>query len=139
MGVEYSRRSVGQAGGVAEPVTAVTLSSAAATLSLGVNAVTYGTSGLASDMLLPDIGAVGQRVVVALNNGTTSLEANINTGSTGSVFWGSTFNTATIASTAGSLVPHIEFVAVSTSQWAVASISSTADWTLAASTGSTGQ
>ncbi len=139
MGIEYAKRPVGQSGSVALPVNAVTLSSAVQTLAVGVNAVTYGTSGLASDMLLPAIKTVGEVVVVSLNNGTTSLEANINTASTAVTLFGSTFNTATVASTAGSLLPAVEFTSVSTSQWAVTNISSTADWTFAGSTGSTGQ
>ena len=139
MGIEYNKRAIGRTGGLVEQLSTATLSTAAVTLARGVNAITYGTSGNASDMLLPDIKSVGEKVTVVVNNGTTSLEANINTGTTGSVFFGSTLNTVTIASTAGSLVPHIEFVAVSTSQWAITSISSTVDWTLSATTGSTGQ
>ncbi len=139
MGIEYNKRPVGQQGGIAHPVNSVTLSTAVQTLAVGINAVTYGTSGVPSDMLLPAIKSVGEVVSVALNNGTTSLEANINTSATGVTLFGSTFNTATIASTAGSLVPAIEFTSVSTSQWAVTYMSSTVDWTLAATTGSTGQ
>jgi hypothetical protein len=139
MGIEYNKRPVGQAGGVALPVNTVTLSSAAASLAVGINAVTYDSSGVASDMLLPAIKTVGEVVSVALFNGTTSVEANINTASTAVTLFGSSFNTATANSTAGSLLYGIEFTSVSTSQWAVTSISSTADWVFAATTGSTGQ
>lgn len=139
MGIEYNKRPIGQTGGLAVPVNSVTLSTAAQNLAVGINAVTYDTSGVASDMILPAIKSVGEVVSVAVNNATTSLEANINTASTATTLFGSTFNTATVASTAGSLVPAIEFTSVSTTQWAITYLSSTVDWTLAATTGSTGQ
>ena len=138
MGREYSKRAVGTAGGLAVPVNTVTLSTALQTLAVGgVNAVTYDTSGNPSDAIFP-APAPGDVVRVTLNNGTTSLEANFNTDSTGSDFFGTAFNTITIASTAGTLVPSFELTGVSTSQWAITAISSSVDWTLAASTGSTG-
>lgn len=140
MGVEYNKRAVGQGGGITLPVNTVTLSSAAATLlTYGVNAVTYDSSGSASDAIIPGPKRAGDVVAVVFNNGTTSLEGNFNTSSTGVTLFGSTLNTITAASTGGSLVPHFELVAVSTSEWALTSISSTVDWTIAATTGSTGQ
>lgn len=138
MGQEYNKRAVGTAGGLAVPVNAITLTDAAQTLAVGgVNAVTYGTSGISNDMLLPAPG-VGDVVRVSLFNDTTSVEANINTAATGSVFFGTTANTASIAST-GALGASLELVGVSTSQWAVTGLSSTAHFAFTATTGSTGQ
>ena len=137
MGREYNKRAVGTAGGLAVPVTTVTLSTALQTLAVGVNAVTYDTSGNASDAQFP-APVSGEILSVALNNGTTSLEANFNTDSTGVTFFGSTLNTITADSTANANT-SFELTAVSTSQWAVTAISSTIDWVFAATTGSTGQ
>jgi len=145
MGREYNKRAVGTAGGLAVPVNSITLTDAAQTLAVGgVNAVTYGTSGISNDMLLPAPN-VGDVVKVVMNNGTTSLEANINTAATGSVFFGTTANTITANSTANDS-SAVELIGVSTSQWGVVSLSvngTTAathmDWALSATTGSTGQ
>ncbi len=138
MGREYNKRSVGTAGGVSLPVNSVTLSTALVTLAAGFNAVTYDTSGNASDAAFP-VPRPGDVLRVSLNNETTSLEANFNTAATGSVFFGTTgSNTITIASTAGSLTPYFELTGVSTSQWALIQ-SSSVDWTVSATTGSTGQ
>ena len=104
----------------------------------GVSFVTYDTSGQSNDAEIPDPSYAGVRKVVILDNQTTSLEANFNTDSTGSVLFGSTFNTITAASTANNPI-SFGLIAVSTDQWAVEFLSSTGDWTLAASTGSTGQ
>jgi hypothetical protein len=140
MGVEYNKRSVGQAGGVAHPVNSVTLSDAVVTLAVGVNAVTYDTSGNSNDAIIPAPKTVGEVIFVALNNGTTSVEANFNTAATGSAFFGTTgSNTIAIASTAGTLVPSFSLASVSTSQWAITAISSSVDWTISSTTGSTGQ
>jgi hypothetical protein len=141
MGIEYNKRAVGSQGGLALPVNAITLSSAVQTLAVGgLNAVTYDSSGNASDVLIPAPDRAGQVIRVVLNNATTSLEANFNTFSTatGKEFFGSTNNTITIASTAV-VAPSFELVSVSTSRWAVTAISSTVDWTFSATTGSTGQ
>jgi len=138
MGIEYNKRSVGKTGGVAVQVNSIASAAAAATLVLGVNAVTYATSGVAADLLLPEVLNIGEKISVMVTNGTTSLEPNINTATTGSVFFGTTNNTVTVASTVNAN-SSIEFVAVSTSQWGVATISSTVHWTFAATTGSTGQ
>ena len=51
-----------------EDVTVATLSSAVTNLANGVNALTYGTSGIANDAILPNIAFVGQRVSVLLDN-----------------------------------------------------------------------
>ncbi len=138
MGREYNKRAVGTAGGLAVPVNSITLTDVAQTLAVGgVNAVTYGTSGIANDMLLPPPNS-GDVVRVALFNDTTSIEANINTDSTTSDFFGTAGNTVSIATT-GVLGASLEFVAISTAQWAVTVLSATAHWTFAATTGSTGQ
>jgi hypothetical protein len=139
MGREYNKRAVGTAGGLAGPISSMTLTDVAQTLSLGFTAVTYGTSGVSADVLVPEPAAVGDQIGVAVSNGTTSLEANFNLPTTGSVLFGTTFNTLAVASTAGSIAPSFSLVAISTSQWALASISSTVDWTISATTGSTGQ
>lgn len=144
MGREYNKRAVGTAGGLAVPVNTVTLSTALQTLAVGgVNAVTYDTSGNPSDAVFPP-PITGDVVRVIMNNATTSLEANFNTDSTGSVFFGTTFNTITANSTANDS-SAFELIAVSTSQWGVVSLSvngTTAathmDWALSATTGSTG-
>ena len=139
MGREYNKRAVGTAGGVNLPVNTVTLSTALQTLAVGVNAVTYDTSGNASDAVFPE-PQLGDILQVSLNNGTTSLEANFNTAATDSVFFGTTgSNTIAIASTAGTLVPSFSLTGVSTSQWAITTISSSVDWTISSTTGSTGQ
>lgn len=118
-------------------VETVTLSTVAQTLSdQGVSFITYGTSGKASDAILPDPPAAGASKVIAILNGTTSLEANVNLATTARVFWGTTFNTVTVASTDPNNA--LELVAVSTTQWAVKALSSTSHWTFSASTGSTG-
>ena len=121
-------------------VATATLSSAVTSLVADThNFVTYGTSGVANDMLLPNISYKGQQVVVVVDNNTTSIEANINTAATGDVFWGTTLNTATIATTGEDGGISIAFTAVTTSQWGVSAMSSTGHWTFSATTGSTGQ
>lgn len=144
MGIEYSKRAVGQAGGVVLPVNTASLSSAAVTLAVGVNVITYDSSGAASDMILPSPQA-GSVLKVVMNNGTTSLEANVNTDATGNTFFGSTFNTITANSTANDS-SAFELVGVSTSQWGIVSLSVNGttgathmDWALSGTTGSTGQ
>lgn len=146
MGKEYSKRPTFSPESRAYPVNTATLSSAAVTLKRGLNLITYSSSGKASDMLLPDPGFIGEEIIVLVDNQTTSLEANINTGATGQLFYGTTFNTATVATTAIDAIP-IQLVAATTAQWAVLSYpalpASTAaygvGWSLSASTGSTGQ
>lgn len=137
MGNEYARRPFFSPLGMKHRVSTVTLSTAVQTLNPGLNLVVYGTSGVAADALLPEPSFVGEEITVVLNNGTTSLEANINTHATSSVFYGTTFNTATVATTAAD-PPTIQFIAASTSQWALFQ-GTTASWTLAGTTGSTGQ
>ncbi len=141
MGVEFSKRTVGRTGGLAVPVNSVTLSDSVVTLvSGGVNAVTYDTSGDSNDAIIPAPNIAGEVLRVALNNATTSVEANFNTDSSGNAFFGTTgSNTIAIASTAGTLVPCFELTSVSTSQWAFTVISSSVDWTISSTTGSTGQ
>ncbi len=138
MGREYNKRAVGSGGGLAIPVNTITLTDVAQTLAVGgVNIVTYGTSGNANDLLLPQ-PKLGDVVRVAVFNDTTSVEANINTDSSGSVFFGTTANTVVIGATA-TLNASIEVVGMSTTQWAVTALSSTVHFTFSATTGSTGQ
>ena len=139
MGREYSKRAVGFSGGLAVPTNAVTLSTALQTLkNEGINFVTYGTSGTPSDAQIPGAPYAGAMLTVVLDNNTTSIEENFNLASTGDLFWGSTFNTIAVASTVNDTM-SFQLTAQSTSQWAVTAISSTIDWTLSATTGSTGQ
>jgi hypothetical protein len=139
MGVEKFKRPVLGTQGFAEVTEAVTLSTAVQTLANeGISFVTYASSGKASDALIPGPNRVGVRKIVVLDNQTTSLEANFNTASTGTVFWGTTANTITAASTVNNPI-SFELIGKSTSQWALVTLSSTVDWTLSASTGSTGQ
>lgn len=139
MGKEYFPRAVGFGKGFSVPVNTITLSSAAQTAQgYGVNLVTYASSGVANDLILPDPPAVGNVMQIVLDNNTTSAEANINTNSTGQVFWGTTFNTVTVATTGGDGLISLELTAATTASWAVTGISSTAQWTFSATTGSTG-
>jgi len=138
MGQEYNKRAVGQGGGLAVPVNSITLSDVAQTLAVGgVNIVTYPTSGVSADLLLP-APQVGSVVRIAVFNDTTSVEANINTAATGSKFFGTTANTMTIGATAA-LNASVELVGMSTAQWATTSLSSTGHFTFTSTTGSTGQ
>jgi len=138
MGREHNKRAVGSGAGLAVPVNAITLSDVAQTLAVGgVNIVTYGTSGNSNDLLLPAPN-LGDVVRIAVYNDTTSVEANINTAASGSVFFGTTSNTITIGATAA-LNASMELVGMSTTQWATTSLSSTGHFTFSATTGSTGQ
>ena len=146
MGVEKVNRPLLGASGFLIPVETVTLSSALQTLAgEGVSLVTYGTSGVANDAQIPSPHYAGQQMTVVLDNNTTSLEASFYTHSTGQTFWGTTFNTITINSTANE-TSAFSLIAATTARWAVVSLTanlSTAaasvDWALSASTGSTGQ
>ena len=139
MGVEFSRRAPFSPKNLAVVTSTVTLSTAVQTLaSEGVAFVTYGTSGNPSDAIIPDPDYAGAQLTVVLDNNTTSVEANFNTASTGNVFFGSTLNTITVDSTLNDTL-SFQLTGFSTSQWAITAISSTIDWVLSASTGSTGQ
>ncbi len=146
MGREYSRRAPFSPKNLALVGSTMTLTDIAQTLpSEGVVFVTYGTSGQSNDGLIPVPDYQGAQLTVVLDNNTTSLEANFNLASTGSVLWGSTFNTITAASTANE-TSSFSLVGVSTAQWAVTSLSANAstaatslDWTVAATSGSTSQ
>ncbi len=126
------------------PTEAKTLSTAAQTLSDdGVSFVTYGTSGKPSDAILPDPPHAGAVKFIFLVNNTTSIEANINPAATANTFWGTTFNTATVAaastgSPGGTPAASASLVLVgqSTDQWAVLP-GSTFNWDFTATTGST--
>lgn len=120
-------------------VNTATLSSAAVTAQSGANFYTYASSGVANDILLPNVSYKGQRVLISVDNNTTSVEANVNTAATGDVFWGSTNNTATVATTASDGKVFIDLAAVTTAAWGIVGLSSTGHWTFAATTGSTGQ
>ena len=126
------------------PVESITLSSAAKTVSReGVSFLTYGTSGKPNDAIVQAPSAAGQVKFIFLFNNTTSIEANINTAATAQTFWGTTFNTATVAaaSTGGpggtpAATMGLTLVAQSTTQWAVLP-GSTFNWDFTATTGST--
>ena len=139
MGVEQFSRPVFSPKNLAVVTSTVTLTDVAATLaSEGVVFVTYGTSGNSNDAIIPTPDFAGAQLKVVLDNNTTSIEANFNTDSTGNVFFGSSFNTIAIASTANDTT-FFGLTGFSTSQWAITSLSSTIDWTLSAGTGSTSQ
>lgn len=136
--------SLASSGAFKLPVEAITLSSAAQSISRnGVSFVTYGTSGKPSDAILQAPSAAGQVKFIFLTNNTTSIEANINTNATANTFWGTTFNTAILAAAstgspggtpAGTVA--LTLVAQSTTRWAIFP-GSTVDWDFSASTGST--
>ena len=129
---------------VTVPYETVTTTGAAPTLAdHGISYITYGSSGVAGDIILPAPPRVGAIKEIFAQNNTTSVELNINTLTTAGVFAGTTNNTVTVsaASTgspggvpAGSM--YIRLVGVSTSQWAI-TVGSTFNWDFSASTGST--
>lgn len=104
-----------------------------------VSFITQGTSGSGRDFRLP-APVAGQFKLVFVNANTTSPNNTaIQCNTTAHTFFGSSFNTATVAdSTVRSRYFSLLLVGVSTSQWAVLS-GSTTFWTFTASTGSTGQ
>lgn len=121
------------------PVNTASLSSAAVTPAVGHTFVTVATSGKSNDVILPITPFKGAQITLVVDNQTTSAEANINTPSTGNLFWGTTNNTATIVVTSTNTDnAFIEFSAAS-SQWAVTDMSSTGHWAFSLTTGSTGQ
>ena len=130
--------------GIVHDVEALTGSSVAQTLSAyGASFLTYGTSGKTNDFIIPNPPRAGVQKHIFVINNTTSIELNLNTASTANTFWGTTFNTATLAAEAtGSPggTPHgtiaLTLIAQSTSQWALVSPSTKA-WDLTGSTGST--
>lgn len=149
IGFEYFKRSVGRVGGLlGGNVEAVTLGATASTLAAdGVSFVTYGTSGSANDMILPDAPQAGLVKWICLANNTTSIEANLNLATTARVFFGTTFNTVTINST-GDGPYYLGFVAQNSTSWGVFTVSqpstlstavNTEDWLFSATTGSTAQ
>lgn len=153
MGYQKSKRPIlapkgvklaGSGGRLTHPTESITGSSVAQTLSaVGASFITYASSGKTNDVIIPNPPAAGVvKYIFAINN-TTSIELNLNTASTANVFWGTTFNTATLAAAstgspggAPSGPPAITLIGVSTSQWA-ANFSSTFHWDLSATTGST--
>lgn len=124
---------------------AVTVSTALQTLSpSGVSFVTVATSGGDRDFKLPAPPARGVVKVVMVDNQTTSVDTVIHTAttSTANTFWGTTFNTASLAAAstgspggtpAGTAA--LLLVGASTAQWAVLP-GSTFNWDFAGSTGS---
>ncbi len=148
MGKETFARPVFSPKNLAVVTSTVTLTDVAATIaSEGVVFVTYGTSGISNDVIIPTPDFQGAQLQVVLDNNTTSLEANFNTATTGAAndFFGSSFNTITANSTDNE-TSSFSLVAVSTAKWAITSLSVNAttaathmDWTLSATTGSTGQ
>ena len=126
-------------GAVKLPVETITSSSVAQQMSAnGLTFITYGSSGKTSDILIPNptVGALKEVYVVKQSS---SEELNFNTASTAQVFYGTTFNTITIAASTvfPSGTPGLIFRGVSTSQWAVTALGSTNLWDFSASTGST--
>ena len=131
------------AGDLILPAENVTTTGAADTLTNhGVSFITYGSSGVAGDIILPAPirGAVKE---IYVNNATTSVELNINTNHEDNTFWGTTYNTVTIsAASTGSPggtpagTAYLRLVGHSTTQWAI-TVGSTFNWDFSGSTGST--
>lgn len=105
----------------------------------GVSILTYGTSGKTNDFILPPPPAAGTYKKILLNKNTSSEELNITQLSSAGVFFGTTFDTITVAAstvnTMGSIA--LELVGTSTTSWAVTTVGSTIIWDFSASTGST--
>jgi hypothetical protein len=120
------------------------VTAAAQTLSAktAVDFITIATSGAGRDFILP--APVRGRVKhIFVDNQSTSVDTVIHTNATATVFWGTTYNTASLAAAstgspggtaAGTVALHL--IGASTSQWAVTA-GSTFNWDFAASTGST--
>ncbi len=148
MGVWKSKRPIllpkgarftGTGGDLRMSVETKTGSSVPQTLSaVGVSIITYGTSGKGNAFILPVPPAAGSMKKIIVNKNTSSEELDINTNATANVFYGTTFNTVTIAAstvnTMGSVA--LDLVGCSTSQWAVTAGGSTIIWDFSASTGS---
>lgn len=128
------------AGAIALQTEALTGSTALQTLSTKtVSFITQGTSGAGRDFRLPAPRAGLLKTIHVSANTTSPNNTVIQCNSTAHTFFGSTFNSATIAdSTVRSRYFSLMLVGVSTSQWAVLS-GSTTFWTFSATTGSTGQ
>ena len=122
----------------------VATAAAAPTLSAhGISFITYGTSSVAGDVILPDPPAAGALKYIFAENMTTSVELNINAHSSANAFWGTTQNTIVIAAAstgspggtpAGTAA--IVLVGKTTNLWAVLP-GSTFNWDFTATTGST--
>ena len=118
--------------------TDITLSAAA------VQFVTVGTSGSGREVILPAPRRRGDLRYVFFDNQTTSVDTRVHTATTASVFWGTTYNTLSMAAastgspggTPGGTVGLV-LVGASTSQWALM-VGTTFNWDLSGSTGSTG-
>ena len=131
-------------GANAVAVESLTGTDAAQTLSAdGASFLTYGTSGISNDFIIPDPEFSGQvKYVLAVNN-TTSIELNLNTAATSHTIWGTTCNTISCSAAspggpggvpAGTMA--LTLIAASTTQWA-AFPGSTFNWDFTATTGST--
>jgi len=128
-------------------VESLTGTAAAQTLSAdGISILTYATSNLSNDFLLPAPTAGAIKTILVTNN-TTSVELTVFAAATAAanVFWGTTFNEAGIsAASTGSPggtpsgTARLDLVGVSTAQWSL-SAGSSFSWDLAGSTGSTAQ
>ena len=136
--------SVTMTGALVMPTEAVTLAAGDQAISgSGISVVTLGTSGAGRDAVIAAPAAAGIAKHIVLINNTTSVDCAIHTNATANVFYGTTYNTATVsaASTgspggtpAGTVA--LDLYSVSTSQWALLPGSSF-NWDLSASTGST--
>lgn len=127
-------------GAVVLPAESLTGSAALQTLSTEVcSFLTQGTSGSGRDFRLPAPRLGLMKFIAVAPNTTSPNDLAIQCNTTAHTFFGSSFNTATVAdSTVRSRYRSLLLVGVSTSQWAVLS-GSTTFWTFSASTGSTGQ
>ena len=126
------------------PTETVTTTGGADTLSaVGVSFITYGSSSVAGDIIIPNPPYAGAVKHIFAQNNTTSIELNLNTHSSAGTFWGTTYNTVTIAAAStGSPggtpagTAYLGLIAASTDQWAIFP-GSTFNWDFSGSTGST--
>lgn len=118
-----------------ENISTATLSTAAATLvEESLNLITVDSSGQPNDAIIPDPTKRGLKLAVAVDNQTTSEEANFTLASTGNTLFGTTFNTINLDTTVGN--NFFDLTAASTSQWVVTNLSGPEP---ATSTGTSGQ
>lgn len=137
-------KSITLSSGLRFPTEAITTTGGADTISpVGVSFITYGASGVAGDIIIPDPPAAGTiKHIFAVNN-TTSIELNLTLKSTAAAFWGTTQDTITLAAAStGSPggtpagTAYLGLIAQSTNTWAIFP-GSTFNWDFTASTGST--
>jgi hypothetical protein len=128
MGTEKKQRLPYFRYGAAEHVQALTgASTATAVLPYGISTITVTTGeGTAANLVYtltaPEQKGLRKVIVADLNS---TKEVSVRTPSSGDTFYGSTKNSIAWSTGSTALPGYIELVAVSSQQWAVASIGST--------------